>query len=800
MYISKRKNSPFIENIKDSNFFELSGTLNVVITQSDGKILIGGNFTNYGGIAGRNYLVRLNSDGTIDTTFCINAVDGSKISNVVLTIVEQPDKKLLIGGNFTNYGSVANRNNFIRLNSDGTLDTAFCTNATDSKFGVSSNIFDISLQTDGKIIVAGLFINYAGTTGRDRLIRLNSDGTLDTAFCANATDGAKFNSSVSSIKIQSDSKILIGGAFSSYAGTTGRSYFIRLNSDGTLDTAFCANATDGAKFNNSVTERIILQSDGKILIGGNFTNYGGTTGRSYFIRINSNGTLDTAFCTNAVDGSKFSAVVQSKRVQSDGKILVGGTFSNYAGTTGRNRLIRLNSDGTLDTAFCINATDGTKFSSTVNSIDIQTNGDILLVGAFGNYAGTVNRNFFIRLNSDGTLNSTFCNITSDGSNFTVGVTDVLVQSDGKILAGGGFTSYDGITGRSYLIRLNSDASVDTSFCSNAVDGSKFISSTSAIAIQSDNKILVGGAFTTYAGTVGRDYLVRLNSDGTLDTTFCTNAVDGTKFNNTITTIAIQTDGKILVGGLFTNYAATTNRNRLVRLNSNGTIDTTFCTNAVDAAKFNNTVNNITIQSDGKILVGGGFSTYAGTANRNYFIRLNSDGTLDTTFCANATDGAKFGNVINTIATQSDGKILVGGNFTNYASTIGRNRIIRLNSDGTLDTTFCTNAVDGSKFSAAVSGITIQSDGKILIGGSFATYGLIVGRDYLVRLNSDGTVDSTFCTNASDGSKFNAIVYDIKLTQDKTILIAGNFSSYRISNYSKVKISYLTKVTENGVFK
>jgi uncharacterized delta-60 repeat protein len=556
----------------------------------------------------------------------------------------------------------------------------------------STTILCTAVQPDGKILAGGNFIFYSGELSRNRLVRLNLDGTLDTAFCANATDGAKFDANINTVTVQSDGKILVGGLFFDYAGTTGRSRLIRLNSDGTLDTAFCANATDGTKFSATVNA-ITVRPDDKILVGGAFVDYSTITKRNYLIYLDSSGIIDIATTSAASDGNTIAVLTgtgsaSSVVTQSDGKILVGGNFTSYKNTPNRNYLVRLNADGTPDTAFCANAVDSAAFSNVVNKITIQ--------------------------------------------------------SDGKILVGGIFGTYKGVTGRARLIRLNSDGTLDTAFCTNAVDASKFsVGGVFDIVVQSDGKILVGGSFTAYAGTTGRNYLIRLNSDGTLDTAFCTNAVDSSKFNSTINTIAVQSDGKILVGGNFNNYGATLGRSYLVRFTSAGVLDTAFCANATDGTIFSNTVAYVSLQTDGKILICGVFSAYR-VFQRNYFIRLNSDGTLDTAFCANASDGAKFSTSVNTIAVQSDGKILVGGTFLAYGGTTGRNSFIRLNSDGTLDTAFCANATDGARFvnSGNVAYINVQSNNRILIGGSFVGYRLTKSSAYfshIASLNSYGII-------------------------------------------------------------
>ena len=183
-----------------------------------------------------------------------------------------------------------------------------------------------------------------------------------------------------------------------------------------------------------------------------------------------------------------------------------------------------------------------------------------------------------------------------------------------------------------------------------------------------------------------------------------------------------------MGGGFTTFNGIT-VNRIVRLNSDGTPDTTFTTNNGTGA--NNTVRSIAIQSDGKIILGGSFATFNGvTVNR--IVRLNSDGTRDTTFTTNTGTGAS--STVESIAIQSDGKIILGGDFTIFnGATV--NRIVRLNSDGTRDTTFTTNTGTGA--SGTVSAIAIQSDGKIILGGDFLGFNQI-NRSYLARIGGDLT--------------------------------------------------------------
>ncbi len=219
------------------------------------------------------------------------------------------------------------------------------------------------------------------------------------------------------------------------------------------DASFTANI--GTGFNNTVAQ-VVRQSDGKFVVGGNFTSFNGVT-RNRLARLNADGTPDTAF--NANLGTGFDANVVGVTVQPDGKILVGGNFTNFNGVA-LNRLVRLNSDGTRDTAF--STALGSGFGPNVARTVVQPDGKILVAGLFSTFNGVaVNR--LVRLNSDGTRDTAFS--TALGAGFNNAITPLLVQPDGKILAGGAFTAVNGTT-TGALARLNASGTLDTAFAAN----------------------------------------------------------------------------------------------------------------------------------------------------------------------------------------------------------------------------------------------------------------------------------------------------------------------------------------------
>jgi uncharacterized delta-60 repeat protein len=188
----------------------------------------------------------------------------------------------------------------------------------------------------------------------------------------------------------------------------------------------------------------------------------------------------------------------------------------------------------------------------------------------------------------------------------------------------------------------------------------------AIALDSSGKPLIGGTFTTINGTpINR--IARLNTDGSLDTTFN----PGSGIDNAVLAIALDSSGKLLVGGQFNKVNGIV-RPSIARLNSDGSLDTTFNAGSVDGA-----VQAIALDSSGKPVIGGGFTTINGT-NRNRIARLNTDGSVDDTFNAGAIDGDVYA-----IALDSSDKPFIGGPFTTINGT-ARNRIARLNTDGSVD--------------------------------------------------------------------------------------------------------------------
>jgi uncharacterized delta-60 repeat protein len=353
-------------------------------------------------------------------------------------------------------------------------------------------------------------------------------------------------------------------------------------------------------------------------------------------------------------------------ILSNGKIIVSGEYTFYRGVSA-NRIVQLNEDGTINTGF----TYGTGFQSdTTNELVELSNKKLIVIGQFTNYNGT-NTIGIIGLNPNGTVDNTF--VLGTGFNplplQSAGPDTIEKQSDDKVIIGGAFWVYNGITSPK-IIRLNPNGTVDNTFVvgSGFTSGGTFNNTDSfvtCLSIQSDGKIIVGGNFDAYSGSsVTR--ICRLNSNGTLDTTFTT----GTGFNGVPMNIKIQPDGKILIGGLFTSYNGTS-RNRIIRLNSDGSIDGTFTI----GSGFNSDVLAIEFAQDGTILVGGSFSSYSGSTTYQNLINLNLNGTINTSFQSSNPNSR-----VDSIAVGSYGDIYIGGLFTSVQG-VSVQRFAKLRSNG-----------------------------------------------------------------------------------------------------------------------
>jgi uncharacterized delta-60 repeat protein len=333
------------------------------------------------------------------------------------------------------------------------------------------------------------------------------------------------------------------------------------------------------------------------------------------------------------------------------------------------------------------------------------------------------------------------------------VEQVLPLADGKILICGGFTQYNG-DAIPWIARLNEDGSRDRSFNPQVSYWVRHM------AVQSDGKIVIAGFFKAVEG-VSRNLVARLNPDGSLDRSFDPGRGAEEKIvpNDpqpiTIFWVTLQPDGKILITGSFSKYNAES-ANAIARLNPDGSLDHTFqIGSGIDSwGRF------ILVQPNSQILLTGWFTSYNGQSH-NRMVRLNSDGTIDSSF--NTFFGDK--TAIYTAALLSDGKYVVAGHSKNEEGLFHR-EMERLNPDGSVDQSFpaTTNEKTESLF--------VQPDGKIVVGGYFWLAN-DQPRSHLARFNPDGTLDNDFVVKVDWLD--SGYVWTVAPDRNGNILFSGGFS-------------------------
>ena len=340
---------------------------------------------------------------------------------------------------------------------------------------------------------------------------------------------------------------------------------------------------------------------------------------------------------------------------------------------------------------------------------------------------------------------------------------IAIQSNGQILISGDFFDATGIMANSGIMRLTPEGLIDASFNVPTIDSQPFV-----LAVQADNKILLAGNFTTINDTE-RNGIARLNPDGSLDLDFDPNVTGNGNSglgNSTsagvgiIRAMTLDSQQRILIGGFF-DSVGTTERSFLARLQPDGNLDTTF-TPIIDES-----VRAIAIDSNNRIVIGGNFDNVNEQARDNVARLLEDNGDLDMDFTGPTISGDN--DLVRSLTVQPDNKVLIGGIFTTV-DDLARDRLARLNADGSHDTDFVPPAAIGtSTFFEPVRAMVVQADGKILVGGSFSSLSSDALGD-LIRLNADGSLDPLF-TPVVRRSVFSVIQL-----ADNAILIAGSITS------------------------
>jgi uncharacterized delta-60 repeat protein len=739
--------------------------------QPDGKVVMAGSFYNFSssGFA----LARYNADGSLDPAF---GSGGTVTTPIGSTATTQMQAKLLIQGDgkIVVAGMDASSNFVLaRYNGDGSLDSSF---GSSGKVTGHINAAGIALEPDGKIIVVGITAGPDPAHPSFLLTRYNADGSLDTTFGSGGTVTSPFGTP-SSITVQPDGRIIVAGYSPNTPQSNNAFVVARYNTNGSLDAGFGSGGEVTTKFASNTFDQaaaVVLQPDGKIVVGGTSTTVVTTLINAYALaRYNSDGSLDPSFGS----GGKVTSVpggIASLALQSDGKIVAAGGMDNPTGSHFGFTMARFSSTGMLDTTFGAQGVVTGNFLNTTANVLVQGDGRIITAGAVFTVPGSTSDQRFAlnRFTSSGSPDTSFGTGGKVVTTFIGPVLAtpevVLLQPDGKIVVAG----FYGIGTQTFaLTRYNPDGNLDATF-GNGGKATLQVNTgaISAGVLQPDGKILVVGLASQANGPAGLA-LVRFNADGSLDQSFGSGGL-------VITTpggltngrqVALQPDGKILVAakGRSTTGSDTIG---LVRFNTDGSLDTGFMANIPALLPMNTAADipGLTLQSDGKIVL----SAYAlGLNNTNKYalLRFNPSGSLDPTFGNGGIAAIDFSGKVH---VQPDGRIVVVG--PNVAQGTDRAvALARFFPNGNPDTTFGTGGKAVANFGpngGPPDDFTIQPNGKILASGRAAGNTLAVA-----RFDPNGSPDSSFgmgsVATADLADKFGSVT-SLALQPDGRIVEAG----------------------------
>ena len=842
--------------VLDQSFFPgtgANGPVSTVALQSDGKVVMGGEFTTFNSLPIRR-LVRLNVDGSVDGTFDTSQSPNSSVRSVVV----QPDGRIVVAGGFTSIGGTA-RSYIARFNDDGTLDPAF-----DPGTGPNSLIYSVALQPDGKMIIGGEFTTVGPLTA-NRIARLTASGTIDTTI----DFGTGANLFVSTVLIQPDAEIVIGGGFTSINGIA-RNYVARLVGGEDIGPGILkftqASYTILESFTNlTVTIARVGGSQGQVsvdlvsrddtatgdvdfgLVNSNLVFLDGEVIKTFTVGI----TNDLLIEQNEVFGLYLTNVMGATLNESETTLVtiidddstIGfsqATYSVNERVVGGNAIITVVRVGATNGSVAVNYTTRAGGTATTNVDYVVTNGVLNFVPGVTSLTFSVTILNDLLVEGNETVSLRLSNVTggavlsaasasliivddefSPGSlafsrtaysapealtplvvtiNRTNGVTGAATVNwsinAGTATAGvdysavGGVLSFaDGDSSKSITIAILDDAVVEgnetfTLTLANPTGGTTIIGPTTvtvtieddefgpgsldptfsfgagaddlvkSVAVAPDGKIAIGGAFLNFDGT-NRPYIARLLASGALDLGFN----PGSGASALVSGVGVFPDGRVAMGGNFTLVGGM-NLNRVARLNTNGTVDTSFSM----PSGLNTAVNALVALSNGNVVVVGGFALPTpGIA------RFRADGSVDTTF----DPGTSINGAVQSVAVLANGQTLIGGSFSSVAG-FSRQKVARLHIDGLLDQSFLPPTNNGVVF--AMAG---QSDGKVLIAGTFTNVGGQT-RSRIARLNTNGTLDGTFVA----GAGANQAVYAMVVQPDGRILIGGDFTSFNGTNRNR----------------
>lgn len=795
------------------------------ITQTDGKIVIAGVVLMHDNSYG--YLMRINGDGSLDTSFNGTGLVINRDVTGFYKVVTQPDGKLLIAASVGEYATIFR---ILRYLPNGTLDNSFGQGGTVGPIleqGAGQYYIDLALQSDGKIILLSRLDNIfnGGPENFPILTRYKSDGEVDNTFGTNGATTLAIGTycDAQNVLVLNDDKIVISGTTN--INSFQRYFIAKFTASGIFDLTF--NSTGWRSYvltgynGNSLMKlsNLVVQSDGKFLFV--IETLVDNCPTLLLYRVTAQGNLDTSFSGDGVASEiTLNADYEGRSIL---RILPNGTyliamrmFVNFG--TGTYRQVYLYN-------FLPNGSTNIDFGSQYNGNTHCYTGDLharlggLSMNNDGTIAITGNTDisqdkesiFLIKVETNGW--QTFVNSEEEVLEYLHPfpaynqIVASKLQPDGKIVVGGNAFSNNQL--RPIVARFNSDGSLDSSF---GVGGFRILRSYGSFCYLKDIEITPSGKILVASGNEG-SFVAQLNANGSIDNSFGNGGYktfDADDFK--IMKIELLNDGKILLAGSgISNIGGTLSRNyKLIKLNANGTSDSTFGINGNSTVgsttNDNEVLHDVKALPSGKIIAAG---TIQNQERQNVALfHYNADGTLDT---------ESFNSGITTIpfdGTQIPHRLIISGTnkiILSYTTlTIQTDSwsyspvIARFFANGELDTSFGGDGI--VEFSEQTisrpKDLYEDNNGKLLIAGTtFFPVEYSTNNFTVIRVNTDGSLDDSFADNGKLILDFNnkADVINSLIVSGNTAIACGSSVFTENSNDFSMAKFYLNSPLSTAEF-
>ena len=733
----------------------------------------------------------------IDNFINYNLAQGTGFNATARTVISQSDGKILVGGDFTTYNNQS-ASYIARLNTDGTLDTSF-------SYTISGSVYKLAIQPDvDKIIAAGTMPSGA--------VRLNSDGTVDSSF----NTGTGFNAIARTVIVQPTdpyvsgsttytNKLIFGGDFTSYNGTT-YSGSARIDGGGAIDTSF----NIGAGFSPvDVRDYQFYSSSTCLLAVGNFTSVSGSTRNRIALLNASNGSLIPTSSFNI--GAGFNVVANSIAIQRDNKITVVGNFTTYSGSTA-TRIARINTDGTNDTTFVggagLNVEANTvKLYPPISSNVWTVGGALINVRGYAGSTGTQNEGLAFG-GGTAVIEAFSCTEEYNGTSWATGGALIVTRNglggagtQNEGLAFGGSCAgkknsteeYDGTSWTASGNMIQSRASLAGAGTQNAAFGAGGDAPGQVTCTEEYNGTswATGGALITarvdlkgagtqneglvFAGFLGVSPFANLS---------CTEEYNGTSWTAggaLITARAspggagTQNAGLVFGGSSPGRITCTEEYNGTTWAVGGALITPIFGNNGAgtqtSALSFGGTTttNVYTTNTEeysanpfDRLLVGGTFTTYSGSTQRGS-VRIRESGSRDTTFVIGS--GFETAVDVKDFLINTDNSIIAVGGFTTYSASFSPqpNRIIKIRANGAIDASVVRNT--WSKLAERTDGSAAGAGATIALFYITSSYLIYPGTS--ITATMAGSVTARAATGWVYGTDTSAIAYTGSVTSSQT---------------------------------